>query len=243
MFPMEKPTATEGAVPAVQQADTETEPRARSTGIAESGSAAADTADGAGPSEVRTVDNVAVLKAMADPTRFAVLAALMRTSDLPVMSVKELAAELGEPQTKLYRHVRQLEEAGLIRVASTRMVSGILEQRYQACQRDLSLAHGLVTENADDSERVLRTVLDRHRDGLFAAARAGRLAWGDVPAGEPYRKPLLHMSDLKVSPAKAAEVRDKLEEILSSLKDAEAEDGVTLNMFISFYVPTDPDPG
>jgi len=195
------------------------------------------------PPEVRSVNNVAALKAMADPTRFAILTALMRTSDLPVMSVKELAAELGEPQTKLYRHVRQLEAAGLIKVASTRMVSGILEQRYQACQRDLTFGRGLVTENADESERVLRTILDRHRDGLFAAARAGRLAWDDVPGGEPYRKPLLHMSDLRVSRAKAAEVRDKLDEILSSLKDAEAADGVSLNLFISFYVPTEPDPG
>ncbi len=213
MFFMEKPTAT--------------------AGVAE-----------AEPPEVRTVDNVAVLKAMADPTRFAILAALMRTSDLPVMSVKELAAELGEPQTKLYRHVRQLEAAGLIKVASTRMVSGILEQRYQACQRDLTFARGLVTENSDESERVLRTVLpDRHRDDFFAAARAGRLAWGEAAAGESYRKPLLHMSDLKVSPAKAAEVRDQIEEILDSLQDAEDKDGVTLNLFVSFYVPTDPDPG
>jgi DNA-binding transcriptional ArsR family regulator len=243
MFFMEKLTAMEEAAHAVQRAGTAAESRAQSTGVAEPGPAAGDTADGSEPPGVRTVNNVAALKAMADPTRFAILTALMRTSDLPVMSVKELAAELGEPQTKLYRHVRQLEEAGLIRVASTRMVSGILEQRYQACQRDLTFGRGLVPENADDSERVLRTVLDRHRDGLFAAARAGRLAWGDVPAGEPYRKPLLHMSDLKVSPAKAAEVRDKIEEILSFLKDAEAEDGVTLNMLISFYVPTDPDPG
>jgi DNA-binding MarR family transcriptional regulator len=41
------------------------------------------------------------------------------------MSVKELAEELGEPQTKLYRHVKQLEAAGLIRIAASRMVSGI----------------------------------------------------------------------------------------------------------------------
>jgi DNA-binding transcriptional ArsR family regulator len=224
---MERSTAARAA----QQADAEAEPRSVSGDVA-----------GAEPPEVRAVDDVAVLKAIADPTRFAILAALMRTSDLPVMSVKELAAELGEPQTKLYRHVRQLEAAGLIRVASTRMVSGILEQRYQACQRDLTFARGLVTENSDESERVLRTVLDRHRDDFFAAARAGRLAWGEVAAGESYRKPLLHMSDLKVSPAKAAEVRDQIEEILDSLQDAEDKDGVTLNLFVSFYVPTEPDP-
>src|ERR1039457_5760397 len=97
------------------------------------------------PPPVRTVDTSDALKAMADPTRLAILAALMKSRhDLPVMSVKELAAELGEPQTKLYRHVRQLEAAGLIKVASTRMVSGILEQRYQACQQDLMLGRGFL---------------------------------------------------------------------------------------------------
>ncbi|HEY2270221.1 MAG TPA: helix-turn-helix domain-containing protein, partial [Streptosporangiaceae bacterium] len=111
--------------------------------------AAAPPTAGAEPLAVRTVDDVDVLKAMADPTRMAILAALMRTRrDLPVRSVKELAAELGEPQTKLYRHVRQLEAAGLIRVASTRMVSGILEQRYQASQRDLVLGRGILRAHA-----------------------------------------------------------------------------------------------
>src|SRR5690348_7239748 len=76
------------------------------------------------PQPIRTVDDVEVLKALADPTRIAILAALMKAGrDLPIMSVKELAAELGQPQTKLYRHVRQLEAAGLIKVAATRLVS------------------------------------------------------------------------------------------------------------------------
>lgn len=45
--------------------------------------------------------------------------------------MKKLAKHLGEPQAKLYQHVKQLEAAGLIEVAATRMVSGILEQRYR----------------------------------------------------------------------------------------------------------------
>jgi predicted ArsR family transcriptional regulator len=158
--------------------------------------------------------------------------------DLPVMSVKELAAELGEPQTKLYRHVRQLEAAGLIKVASTRMVSGILEQRYQACQQDLMLGRGFLREHVDEAEVATQVVLDRYRDGFFTAFRADRRSGDDVPADEAYRKPVLFMSDLRVTPAKAAELRSKLEEIMDSLKDEKGEDpdGIPVNLLIGCYV-------
>ena len=47
---------------------------------------------------------------------------------------------------------------------------------------------------------------------------------GDVPAEESYRKPVLFMSDLRVSPAKAAELKSKLEQIMDSLKDESGDD-------------------
>jgi DNA-binding transcriptional ArsR family regulator len=194
------------------------------------------------PPAVRTVDDVDVLKAMADPTRLAILAALMKSRhNRPVMSVKELAAELGEPQTKLYRHVRQLEAAGLVEVASTRMVSGILEQRYQASQQDLKLGRGLLQEHPDESADVAQTVFDRWWDGFFTAyQRYG----AEVPPGEAYRKPMLVMIDMKVSPAKATEVKNKLQEIIRDIGDEETEDpqGVTLNLVVGSFIQDTPAP-
>src|SRR5262245_14581132 len=100
------------------------------------------------PSGVRAISSVEELRALSDPIRLAILERLMMSAPgrpgLPIMSVKELAEALGEPQTKLYRHVRQLEAVGLIKVAASRIVSGILEQRYQAAQRDMALAPGFV---------------------------------------------------------------------------------------------------
>ena len=196
------------------------------------------------PPAVRTVDDVDVLKALADQTRLAILAALMKSrSNRPVMSVKELAAELGEPQTKLYRHVRQLEAAGLIEVASTRMVSGILEQRYRASQQDLKLGSGFLQEHPDESVNVAQTVLDRWRDGFFEAyQRYG----AEIAPGEAYRKPMLIMVDAKVSPAKAAEVKKKLQEIVSDIGDEGSEDpqGVSVNLLIGSFLqdPSPPSP-
>jgi DNA-binding transcriptional ArsR family regulator len=194
------------------------------------------------PPAVRNVNEVEVLKALADPTRLAIISALMKSGgDLPIMSVKELAAELGEPQTKLYRHVRQLEAVGLIRVASTRVVSGILEQRYQACQRDFTLDRGFLREHVDESQQAMQAVLDLYREGFFAAFRADKSPAGEDPAAEDYTRPLMFMCDLKVSPARAAELRGKLQEIMDSLKDDRTEDpdGVTLNLLIGCYVPVE----
>ena len=198
------------------------------------------------PLAVRTLDDVDVLRTLADPTRVAILAVLMRSRrDLPVMSVKELAAELGEPQTKLYRHVRQLEAAGLIRVASTRMVSGILEQRYQAGQRDLVLGRGLLREHAEETAGAMQVLLDRFRDGFFTALLARQRSPGDDPPAEAYRAPSLFVSDLRISPARAAELRDKLKEIMDALDDEQAEDpdGVPVNLLIGWYVPGEEPPG
>src|SRR5258708_1399774 len=57
---------------------------------------------------VRQVTDVDTIKALADPTRIAILRALMvsEAGAARVMSAKELAEELGEPQTKLYRHLK-----------------------------------------------------------------------------------------------------------------------------------------
>jgi DNA-binding transcriptional ArsR family regulator len=201
--------------------------------------------DAPAPLEVRTVANVDILRAMADPTRLAILGVLMeRRDELPVMSVKELAVRLGEPQTKLYRHVKQLEAAGLVRVAATRLVSGILEQRYQAAQRDLLFDGGFVRAHADDSEAALSVLLDRFRAGFFAAFRDKQLKPEAIPEAERYRLPTIYSSDLRVSPAQAAKIRAKLRELMTLLGDKAIEDpdGIVVNVLLGYYTGAGPKP-
>ncbi len=175
------------------------------------------------------IEDVATLKALADPTRMAILSVLTRSCDLPVMSVKELAAELGEPQTKLYRHVRQLEEAGLIRVAATRMVSGILEQRYQACLRELRLSPGMLREHMDDAEAALQLLLDQFRDGVLEAT-----------SRESERRPMLIACEATIAPDAADELKRRLKDLnewVAQLPDD--PDGVTANLLIGLYTQDD----
>jgi DNA-binding transcriptional ArsR family regulator len=222
------------------------------------GTVADHTADDAGsPSSgpdpapgLRTIEDVPTLKALADPLRIAILTTLMRgvPGARRVMSVKELAAELGEPQTKLYRHVKQLERAGLIRVAASRMVSGILEQRYQACQTDLRFGRELLrdTAAADDATAVIAALFDQFRDRFLAALRDGAISMAEFPAERSHRRAVLYLDQAgRVPAARAVAVRDRLLEVISELEQpaGDTEDSVPVEVLISFFSPPGAGPG
>jgi hypothetical protein len=87
----------------------------------------------------------------------------------------------------------------------------------------------------------------------FAPGRAVRQAGGLRRGQGQHRglrgqvlqqQPVLFMSDLRVSRAKAAELKSKLEEVIDSLKDEGGDDpdGVPVNLLIGCYVPADPEP-
>jgi len=183
--------------------------------------------------KVREIDSVEGLRALADPVRLAILSALdTRTPDggLAVMSVKELAKHLGEPQTKLYRHVKQLEAAGLIEVAATRLVSGILEQRYRARQRDLRLSAALIRHHADESEAAIRSAFDAFLAGYFDGVRKG--GWPE----DRQDKPVMLVMEERVSLAAAERIRARLLDLTREIHQAEAGD-VQVDVALGCYRP------
>jgi len=183
-----------------------------------------EQAAAAAPQAVRLVEDIETLRAMADPTRMAILSALTRPGD-PVMSVKEIAAELGEPQTKLYRHVRQLVAAGLIRVAATRMVSGILEHQYQTSQHSLKLGPGMVHDHAAEANATFQVAFDRFCNGLSAAYSESR------------SKPVFCLSESRLSPGNADELQSKLQHVLDWLNQTpEDPNGVPVSLLLGFYI-------
>lgn len=80
------------------------------------------------PQNEITISTLETLKVFSDPLRQQILLAMAESP----RTVKQVAAETGRTATKLYYHVKLLEEHGLIRVTDTRVVSGIIEKRYQA---------------------------------------------------------------------------------------------------------------
>lgn len=137
---------------------------------------------------VREVDDVETLKALSDPLRLAILRTMM--SDVRGSHrVKDIAQLLDQPPTRLYRHIKVLEAAGLIKVTQTRMVSGIQESQYQVAQFALRLSRDLLAApgNAGELADAFAVALNDFRDRLVRDIISGRFQ--PEPEPEAAEKP------------------------------------------------------
>ncbi|MFJ6617008.1 ArsR/SmtB family transcription factor [Kitasatospora sp. NPDC091335] len=188
----------------------------------------------------RQVSDVAVLKALADPLRLAILGALQSSEDRP-LTAKELAARLDEPQTKLYRHIRQLEKAGLVLVAGTRLVSGIVESRYRVAQGAIRLAPEMFT--ADSPARsgaydAMLAAMDRVRTDFRVRIAEGRLDFGRPSGGSGPPSGLFADFALRLSPDRLDRLRSQLAGIFDELNEegpSTAEDALDVTVFTLLY--------
>ena len=186
-----------------------------------------------GRTTVRKIADLETLKALGDPLRLAILRALMRDEGgrPRVSSVKELAGELGEQPTRLYRHVKQLEARGLIETAETRLVAGIVEHRYRARQSSLVLDADFFGRHRDteDATATVAAAFDDFRDEYRDAARAGRVPSAPV-------QPITIAVRESIPAAKAAEFRDRLAALIQDLHDTgHHDDGVEVRLFAAYY--------
>jgi DNA-binding transcriptional ArsR family regulator len=196
---------------------------------------------GDGPVPLRYIEDVETMRVLADPLRLAILRVLMTDAEFrpPVMSAKELAAALDEPQTKLYRHLKQLEDVGLIVVAETRLVSGIVEQRYRAGQISITMSRELITDPAAQSDlmRTIAVAIDDFRDELLAHWSAGRITFTpDAAPGESLGMIIQASMFGRMGRAKAADFRARLNALTEEFLSLPDEpDGVPVRLMIGWY--------
>ena len=170
-----------------------------------------------GPEAERLVSDVETLKALSDPLRLKILETMV-AHDQAGWTAKELAAELGVPQTRLYHHIELLLERDLIRLASQRVVSGIIESRYRVAALAFRLDHRLLSNDPSLHEAgrdLLHTVFDTAREDVAKALHAYLTTHPEAdpanePAGGEADRPLLTRGVATLPPAKALEFRARL---------------------------------
>lgn len=182
---------------------------------------------------IRQVDDVDTLKALADPLRLEIMRCLMRDART-AMSVKEIAQNLEQGPTRLYRHIKLLEKVGLIEVESTRIVSGVYEHRYRMAQRVIRISRDVLMDpgNASELADVFTVTMDEFRGRLVRDILNGGFDQEAAERGTP--APLVIAFDNQLSAKRASEFRSRLEELVKEFN--EPDDGPVLPVeFLLMY--------
>jgi DNA-binding transcriptional ArsR family regulator len=149
-----------------------------------------------------------VHKALADPLRIRLWEWLAESP----RSARQLAECAGLPADRLYYHLGQLEQAGLIEVAEYRpMARGKVERVYAPAQTEPP------GDDADPEETAafLGSVLEATAMDIRAACQAGQ-------AGRR-REISLHRGALRLTDQALAELRGHLEELAARFADPGAD--------------------
>ena len=193
-----------------------------------------------------TITDLETLKVAADPLRTQILEALI----LQAMTVKQVAEKLGLAPSKLYYHFNLLEKHNLIQVASTRVVSGIIEKQYRAAAVDYEVDRSLLSFTTDAGKETINTLLsntlDATREDMQRSLQA-RYFELDRGAEERPRRVVLGRQISRVSEARAGEFLKRLEAVLKEFGAADIaaphpDDPVqtyalTIAFYPSFYCP------
>ena len=189
------------------------------------------------PQAERLISDVETLKALSDPLRIQILEAMCQAPSDP-WTVKQIARALGVGPTKLYHHIRILEDRDLIRPVSQQLVRGIVETTYQTAQLALRLDRRLIAGAGDEVQssrnEALAMVFDLARHDLESALSAGLVPLD--PSADSTRPFLLNRSLLRVAPERAAELRDRLLAMISEFAaHDEDESAVALGLLVALH--------
>jgi DNA-binding transcriptional ArsR family regulator len=190
------------------------------------------------PQDIFIIDSVDTLKVVADPLRLKIVE-LLRSGP---HTVKQLGAALHTPLKKLYYHVNLLEEHGLIRVVSTRVVSGIIEKQYQVTAYRLSVDRALLAPDdsgGDSLDAFLSMILDHAKSEIKKGVRAGLI---EVSEGKSLQERglLLGRRWIRMSPARADEFLLRLKELEREFETPRADEETLLYEILLGLYPTEP---
>lgn len=193
------------------------------------------------PPEELVITDPDQLKALGDALRLQILEVMGRRIRHG-WSVKELADAIGTSQTKLYHHVNLLEERGLLRVAGTQVVSGIVERRYQPSARGFRLDRSLVS-GADGGTAIGQlldvAVAETRRQVLDSIARGAI----DPSDEAPGRRLLLFRNRLRLRPDRVEAFTERLQALMDAEDAGEEPGAVEHGLLIAFYpMAADGDP-
>ena len=183
------------------------------------------------PIEIMEITSLEVLKILADPFRIQILESLHGPQ-----TVKIVAQQLGVTPTKLYYHINMLEQHGLVRVVSTRIVSGIVEKSYQVSAKSFEASPSFTSKQTapEDALGLVISILDAAKLEMRRAYNSGEF---QIP--EPGKKPeysvMMVRSIKSLSKARAKALRERLNKLLAEFDDDQSSETQDYSLTIAYH--------
>ncbi|HKP54684.1 MAG TPA: helix-turn-helix domain-containing protein [Chloroflexia bacterium] len=169
------------------------------------------------PDDKFEIDNLETLKAMADPQRLRIMEEMFEGP----RTVKQIAAALDTTPTKLYYHIKVMEEHGLIRVVSTRVVSGIIEKLYHIRAYSFPINKSLMSMSESSGEEgfptIISGVLGHTGDEIARGMKSGLIDLKKV--SKEHRTFMMLHTLSKLSPQKAHDFITRFEALMTEFND------------------------
>lgn len=179
------------------------------------------------------LESLEQVRALADPLRLKILEALGHEP----RTTKQVADGLGEKPTRLYHHVRVLEQAGLIRQVKTRRNRGTIEKYYEASAQQIGIEARLFqAEGAPDQALTTLGAIYGSILRSTAAEMEASLSAGLIRK-QPGEQPIVmgHLR-LKVRPERVRELHRRLREVMAEFQSADDKEGpVHYGLTVAFY--------
>jgi predicted ArsR family transcriptional regulator len=177
--------------------------------------------------DIYKITDLEQVRLLADPLKLQLLQAFAESPK----TTKQVADELGEKVTKLYRHVDALHAAGLLGVVEEKKKRGTIERTFRAVAHRFEADHSLFANDAGPE------VTEATREMLRISEAEILGALEHLGDGSEDRVIITRIRG-KASPAKVEELRAALLDWLDSLATCEqsaAADAQDIGGLIAFY--------
>jgi len=165
--------------------------------------------------ETHKIKDLETIRLLADPLKLQLLQAFAEGDK----TTKEVAGEIDESVTKLYRHVDALHDAGLLEIVRETRKRGTVERTFRAVARRFEADHSLFVEDSvDGAHSAIRELLQAGETEILQALAAAE-------SGDSGNMIVTRMR-IKGSPERIAELRESLVAWLESVQADEDEEEV-----------------